>query len=436
MTQRKIIWSILVILLISTLTFQRAFATLEASTTINQAEPPQTTEIPSHPPIQKKRPPSHLNIFEDLWQVVNTHYLYADFNGVDWNAVKKTYQEKILGGLSDDEFYWEMAGMIHLLGDDHSVYLSPTAAELEDAQYQGKNNYVGIGVLLSALPQKGRAVVLLAFEDSPAAQAGIQPRDSILSVDGNPVLDEHGYISNILLGSPGSTVLLSVQSPGQDPREIEITRRQITGSLPVPFSIITTPEGRSVGYMLLVSFNDNSIDNKIADILETFLQNDVEAIIIDNRMNEGGADNVLINTLSYFSEGTLGHFVNRIEETPLHINRPRYILDSAEIPLVVLIGPETVSFGEIFSGILKDINRAYLIGEQTDGNIEILWEYEFADGSKAWIAHDTFRPVNNPNQDWEQTGIIPHLTVPVEWDEFSVKDDPAIQAALDYFDYR
>lgn len=436
MSQRKIIWSLLVILLISTLTFQRAFATLESNKTNNQVEPPQTTEIPSAPPIEKKRPPSQLNIFEDLWQVVNTHYLYADFNGVDWDAVKEIYQAKIEGGLADDEFYWAMAEMIHLLGDDHSVFLSPGEAALEDAQYQGKNDYVGIGVFLSALPKKDRAVVLLAFDDSPAANAGIQPRDSILSVDGQPVLDENGYISDNLLGPQGSSVMITVQSPGEEPRDVRIIRSQITGSLPVPYSTISTPGGKRVGYILLVSFSDSNIDNRIADILETFLQDDVEAIIIDNRMNEGGADTVLINALSFFCEGTLGHFVNRNETKPLHINRPRYIYNSEEIPLVVLIGPETVSFGEIFSGILKDTQRAYLVGEQTMGNIEILWGYEFADGSKAWIAHDTFRPVNNPNQDWEKTGIIPDLIVPVEWDEFSVEDDPAVQAALDYFDYR
>ena len=104
--------------------------------------------------------------------------------------------------------------------------------------------------------------------------------------------------------------------------------------------------------------------------------------------------------------------------------------------MVVLVGPNTVSFGEIFSGILKDTHRAYLIGEKTDGNIEILWGYTFEDGSRAWIAHDTFRPVNHPEHDWEQTGIIPDLTIPVAWEEYSVKEDPAVQAALEYFDYR
>jgi C-terminal processing protease CtpA/Prc len=101
---------------------------------------------------------------------------------------------------------------------------------------------------------------------------------------------------------------------------------------------------------------------------------------------------------------------------------------------VVLIGKETVSFGEIFSGILQDLGRAYLIGETTDGNVEILYVYEFTDGSSAWIAHDTFQPVNNPDADWEMNGIIPDKIVSANWDEVTLQTDPAIQAALEYFE--
>jgi hypothetical protein len=68
------------------------------------------------------------------------------------------------------------------------------------------------------------------------------------------------------------------------------------------------------------------------------------------------------------------------------------------------------------------------------GNIETLWGYDFDDGSRLWIAHETFRPRDHPDQDWEQTGIIPDLEVIVNWDEYTTENDPAVLAALDYFD--
>jgi C-terminal processing protease CtpA/Prc len=84
--------------------------------------------------------------------------------------------------------------------------------------------------------------------------------------------------------------------------------------------------------------------------------------------------------------------------------------------------------------VLQDLGRAYLIGEQTEGNVEILYIYEFTDGSRAWIAHDSFRPLNHPEQDWEKTGIVPDLVVPSQWDQVTLQTDPAVQAALEYFD--
>jgi carboxyl-terminal processing protease len=80
------------------------------------------------------------------------------------------------------------------------------------------------------------------------------------------------------------------------------------------------------------------------------------------------------------------------------------------------------------------VGRAYLIGERTEGNIELLWGYDFEDGSRAWIARETFRPLNHPDQDWEISGITPDLILSSNWDEITTETDPLIQAALEYMD--
>jgi carboxyl-terminal processing protease len=161
--------------------------------------------------------------------------------------------------------------------------------------------------------------------------------------------------------------------------------------------------------------------------------NPLDGMILDNRMNEGGSDTVLSGTLAYFTHGNLGSFVSRKEERPFRVQN-RDMLGSQKTPLIVLIGESTVSFGEIFAGILQNTGRAYLIGNTTLGNVEILWGYDFEDGSRAWIAHETFRPLHPAEADWETTGIIPDLSIPVNWDEVTLTTDPAVNAALDYFD--
>jgi C-terminal processing protease CtpA/Prc len=185
---------------------------------------------------------------------------------------------------------------------------------------------------------------------------------------------------------------------------------------------------------MLVTLGDRTIDEQVENALHIMNKpKQLDGLILDNRQNEGGADDVLISTLSYFTEGTMGFFTSRDKERPLYIEG-RDIAGSQKIPLVLLIGIDTVSYGEIMSGVLKDNGRAYLIGETTAGNVETLWGYEFPDGSRAWIAHESFRPYNHPEDDWEANGIIPHRMAITNWDEITINHDPAVIAALSYLD--
>jgi carboxyl-terminal processing protease len=154
-------------------------------------------------------------------------------------------------------------------------------------------------------------------------------------------------------------------------------------------------------------------------------------LIIDNRFNEGGVDRVLKGTLVYFSNGLLGHFISRQDEKPLEVAGVD-ISGSQKGPLVVLVGPRTNSFGEIFAGVLQDIGRAYIFGETTAGNVETLRGYNFVDGSRAWIAYRSFQPLMHPEQNWEGTGIVPDFPLEARWEDYILDHDPLIQAAIGY----
>jgi carboxyl-terminal processing protease len=379
---------------------------------------------------------TQLSIFDDLWMIVNDTYIYPDFNGLDWNAVYKEYRQIISDGLTNEQFYLAMSDLIASLGDDHSFFIDPQQVAEQEAEYQGEYEYVGIGVMVSAIPERDRAVIISVFPGSPAKAAGLQPRDSILSVDGAPILDEYGYLRDIVRGPEGSTINITVQSPGEDPRIIQITRHRISGEAPVIYEVITTPEGKRIGYILLVTFEDSTVDEQVAEALwQMNADAPLDGLILDNRMNGGGSSTVLEPMLGFFAGGDLGTFFSRDQEHPLQI-RLNNINGSSQVPLVVLIGKGTASFGEIFAGVLQDIDRAYLIGTTTDGNVEILWGYELEDGSKVWLANETFRPLNHPEQDWEKNGIIPDLNISGDFDEFSLNNDPAVAAAIQYLSER
>jgi C-terminal processing protease CtpA/Prc len=154
----------------------------------------------------------------------------------------------------------------------------------------------------------------------------------------------------------------------------------------------------------------------------------LDGLIVDIRQNNGGIDSVARETLGYFTSGVAGYFVNREGERAFNIFG-QDVNGSLDIPLAVLVSQDTASFAEIFAGILQDLGRAKIVGEVTNGNVEILWPYDFEDGSLAWLAHDTFSPLNHPEEDWEQTGIIPDILISSNWDEVTLETDPVVKAA-------
>lgn len=392
------------------------------------------TPTPSQTPAPSPSP-LHFSVFQELWQAVKDDYLYSDFNGLDWESVYDSYSQRIASGLSDTDFYSAMGEMISSLGDEHSTFLSPGEVQAEEEEFSGSNSFVGIGILTTSVPERDRIVIILTFPGSPAEQAGLQPHDSILAADGVPILDEMGFRRDLLLGPEGTPVTLTVQSPGGEARQVTISRGFVSGPMPVPYASLESDDGKRVGYILIPTFADDTIDDQIADALQQLSKDSpLDGLILDNRHNSGGADTVARGVLSYFTSGRLGFFVDRNQtRRPLRV-RAEDIAGSNRIPLVVLVGPDTISFGEIFSGVLRDVGRAYLIGEPTDGNIELLWGYDFDDGSRAWIARETFRPINNPEQDWELNGITPDLVLSSNWDEVTTETDPLIRAALEYLD--
>lgn len=377
-----------------------------------------------------------LSIFEDLWSIVHSTYVYPDFNGLDWDAVHEEYAQKINSGLTNDQFYFELSMLITRLGDDHSFFLDPVQVAQQKAEFSGMYDYVGIGVMASPVPARHRAVILSVFPGSTAHEAGLKARDSILSVDGSPVLDEYGFLQDIVRGPAGTSLSLTVQTPGENPRVLKLQRQRITGTYPLVYQAISTPDGKRFGYILLIDFEDSTTDQKVSlAIREMSADAPLDGLILDNRMNIGGSSAVLEPMLSYFTGGNLGNFIGHGEQHPLQI-KLNDIEGSSQLPLVILIGSGTVSFGEIFAGILQDVGRAYLIGTTTDGNVEILWGYDLEDGSQLWLANETFRPLNRPDQDWEKSGIVPDLTVPGDFDQYTLENDPAVIAALGYLSAR
>jgi C-terminal peptidase prc len=400
---------------------RRASATPRATRT--PARSASATPAPAGTPN-----PEWLEVFQLVWEDVRDNYVYPDYNGADWLGLYDEYRARVEAARTPDAFYEVMHALIDELRDDHSVFLSPEEAREDDAVAEGRLDYVGIGILRVMQEEKRRAVVLLVFADSPAERAGLQAHDSILAIDGLPVIDDEGN-SNMehLRGPEGTSVTITVQSPGESPRDITLRRARVLAQYPVEARRL---DG-DIGYLMIPAFDDLTIGDRAIEAFEALVDDGppLRGLILDLRLNHGGYSTVLEQILGLFTRGTVGHFLTQSERRPLEI-RANDVGGSQDVPLVVLVGEGTASFGEVCSGVLQDLGRATIVGTVTEGNVEIIWSYNYQDGSRAWIAQETFESLNG-DDDWEQTGIVPDLIVDADWGEYTDDNDPHLAAALD-----
>jgi len=394
-------------------------ATVPAATAL--AEP--TPQLRGNPEIGQDL---QLQVFDEVVSTIEEVYVYPDFNGVDWESLASQHRTQIESGLNAEGFYTEMQSLITELGDEHSSFESPVEVAEAEAELAGTNDFVGIGIYFLPVLERQRITVLSIFRDSPAEHAGLKPHDSIIAVDGMPIVQNGEEVSYLVTGPECSAVVLTVETPRQAPRELTLVRTRIQSPSVVDATLLPTSDGSRVGYIFLPTFYDETIPGQVRAALEGF--GTLDGLILDNRVNGGGSSTVLEPVLAYFASGLLGEYTSRHNSRPMEV-QPDPVQNSQTVPLVVLVSEDTVSFGEVFSGVLKDSGRAQVVGESTLGNVEVLHGYNLADGSRLWIAEETFTPLNS-QANWEETGIVPDVQAYADWDTFTFETDPSIAAAL------
>lgn len=356
-------------------------------------------------------------VFDEVWNIVEKKYLYPDFNGLDWQATYEEYLPRIDAADSDNGFYAEVAEMIALLNDQHSRFLPPAAAAFEDSANRGEESIVGIGVLASFDRDSG--YIRTVFPDSPAALAGIRPRDRIIAVDGHSYNLEDGNIQ----GLAGSSVRLNIQRPGEKPRDVVLVRQEVQGRISPTYRRLYD----DIGYLSIPTLWVNDMDAQVSGaITELVAGGPMSGMIVDLRGNGGGWGHVLSGILGHFVRGPVGTFFDQRTSRVLNVTTPAGP-DIRNVPLVVLIDGDTQSYAEVLAAVLQE-NGAHVVGSRSPGNTESIYVYVLNDGSRLWLAQESFKL--RDGADLEGHGVQPDAPVDADWKRFSEDDDPQILEAL------
>lgn len=57
--------------------------------------------------------------FEALWQIIDSHYCFLDYKGIDWNEVKARYSERIADHMTSAQLFEVLTDMLSELKDGH-----------------------------------------------------------------------------------------------------------------------------------------------------------------------------------------------------------------------------------------------------------------------------------------------------------------------------
>ena len=367
--------------------------------------------------------------FETLWKHLEENYIYFETADVNWNVLRDQYLDRIETGLTQEEFHALIEDLQAELPEGSLVYQS--RAERIEADLSDNSSYEGIGAFVGFSEEPEPHIVLLdVIEGSPAEQAGLKAHDSIFAIDGDPILLEEGLSAvERVRGPAGSSVTLSIQSPGGSERSIEVKRGKLTSTGKLEAYNIT---GTNYGYLLLPPVGYDTLEEDVLQALQVFTTNRrLEGLILDLRIASSSRGWPLEALYTMFYEGALGEFYNRTDRQTIEVEG-QDVFGSQEVPLAVLVGENTTGTPEILAAALQLHERAAVIGEKTPGSIEAATSFYLPDGSEVFIETTSFVLPNG--EEVGTTGVVPEILVEAGWDEILPDNDPVLDRAIEYLD--
>lgn len=367
--------------------------------------------------------------FESLWKYFEENYIYFESADINWDVLHDQYLQRVQAGLTPEEFSALIEELQAELPEGSLGYQS--RAERIEADVADLSSYEGIGAFVGFSEEPEPHIVLLdVIEGSPAEQAGLKAHDSIFEIDGNPILLEEGLTAvDRVRGPAGSSVTLSIQSPGEPVRSVEVKRGKLNTTGRLEAYNLT---GTNYGYLLFPPVGYDTLDEDVVKSLQAFTTNrQLEGLVLDLRIASSTRGWPLEAIYTMFYDGPMGEFYTRSDKQLVQVEG-QDVFGSQDVPLVVLVGRNTSGTPEILAASLQMHERAAVIGEKTPGSIEAATSYYLPDGSELFIQTTSFVL---PNGDEIGTqGVIADVSVEAGWDEILPNKDPVLDKAIEYLD--
>ncbi len=340
----------------------------------------------------------------------NDIYKKIDVFGEVLEKINKEYVDEINQSDSMDS---AINGLLQSL-DPYSAYMSPEI--FNEMQTETSGEFGGLGIEVSM--ESGVVKVISPIDDTPASKAGIKAGDYIVKI--NDVQVQGKSLSeavDLMRGPVGSGIELTIRRIGERKALIFNVVREIIQIRSVKADILK----KSIGYIRLTSFNENSGKQIEREIKKLEKNKDVKSYILDLRNNPGGLLSQAIKISDFFLDN--GEIVSTKSRKPSE-NRKWFAkkgdLTNGKV-LIVLINYGSASASEIVAGALKDHKRAILLGENSygKGSVQSIIPLK-NDGAIRLTVAKYYLP---SGKSISEVGVSPDIEINEKNDDFRIKTE-------------
>lgn len=315
------------------------------------------------------------------------------------------------------------------LKDPHSTYITPRDYALSRDDFSGA--FQGIG---AAVSRDGHYVIItLAYPNTPAQKAGLQPGDAVLMVNNE---DAKGWTTEQaalkIRGPKGTTVELKIRHPDKTEQTYKLTRDDVllasVDTVPPEGSLKdgTGAVSSDLAYFRIRSFTSRT-PKELSDLVTEATKRGAKGLIIDVRGNPGGLLTETAQITDFFLDsGTIVSQVDR-EGRQQSIRATQGQLSN--LPLVIVQDEFSASGSEVLAAALRDNGRASVIGSRSFGKGTVNHYRELANGGAVYVS--IARWLTPAGEQIEGKGVTPNVEVLPTADDVAARRDVAVHRAIE-----
>ena len=369
---------------------------------------------------------------------IKEHYYDPSFHGLNLDESFNKAEEKLKQATSNSQIFATIAQTLLDFNDSHTFFLPPRRSF--SLEYGWKMQMVG-DVCYATIVKPG----------SDAEAKGLRPGDIVHDIDGYKPSRENLWILNYLFRAlwPRSAQRLSVQSPGGQPRLLEIASKVKEGRKVLDFGNSAEAHDDDIKEQLEDYLRRDRFQTPGDDLLiwkmPQFDQSEKEIegvmgrvkkyknLILDLRGNHGGYVETLRHLVGYFlgAPVKIADVKGRKETKPMMSKK---IGGAYEGRLIVLIDSDSASAAEMFARTMQLEKRATVIGDRSSGSVMQSRIYPRKIGMDVMVFYATSITeadvIMSDGQSLEHTGVVPNeLMLPTGADLAAGRDPVLVRAA-------